>query len=153
MKKVGLLICSTMTRDLNCSSYGCFMTVKHGQGECARYRDEGGAELIGIVSCAGCPTVLAPERILKKARALKETGADVIHMGTCMQAMCPFIAKYKQIIEKEYPDLQVVIGTHVIDTPEMGEMIRCAIRDMILQPQKDMTDIHISMKEMPQAGV
>ena len=98
MKKIGLLTCSNATQDLACSSFGCFHDFNQGKGEFVRYQDNGGAEMVGIINCAGCPTILTPEKLLQRVRTLAVSGVEAIHMTNCMLALCPFKKKYKKLL-------------------------------------------------------
>jgi len=68
--------------------------------------------LVGIISCAGCPTIGAPEKILKRVKSLASLRADVIHLSYCMTAVCPFIHKYIKVIKEAFPKIEIVEGTH-----------------------------------------
>jgi predicted metal-binding protein len=78
-----------------------------------RYQNDEKLDLIGIINCAGCPTIAAPEKILKRVKALAEYRLDALHFSYCMTALCPFLKKYQSVINKVYPELEVVLGTHV----------------------------------------
>jgi len=56
---LGILTCSSVTQDLACSAFNCLNERYEGRGEFARYNDK--ARLAGIINCAGCPTLIAPE--------------------------------------------------------------------------------------------
>ncbi|MFZ5631826.1 MAG: hypothetical protein ACOY40_03195 [Bacillota bacterium] len=38
-------------------------------------------DLIGSISCAGCPTVNAPEKILRRVKSIAEFKVDAIHFS------------------------------------------------------------------------
>ena len=140
MKKVGLLTCANTTQELDCSSYACLRAINRGTGEFTRYNEDGGAELAGIISCAGCPTLLAPEKVLRKVRSLAVLGVDAIHFSFCMLALCPFKNKYNSLIEKEFPEINVVMGSHDVQ-PENAQMFMDAVKDMLGQPRQSMADL------------
>jgi predicted metal-binding protein len=77
-----------------------------------RYPSDQPLDLIGMINCAGCPTLAAPEKILKKVRALAEFRLDALHLSFCLTAVCPFVKKYTEVIQRAYPDLEIVQGTH-----------------------------------------
>ena len=79
MARIGIITCSNMTNDLACSSFGCLEDSHAGKGTFARYADQGGAQVVGIISCSGCPTLIAPEKILRRVRTLAASGVDAIH--------------------------------------------------------------------------
>ena len=111
-KRVGIVICGNTSRDMNCSSTMCLLDFQRNRSAFAGYPGGGGSELVGIISCAGCPTLAAPEKILHRVKPLVDLGVDAIHLSTCMLALCPFKNKYKGIIEKAFPGIPVVEGTH-----------------------------------------
>jgi predicted metal-binding protein len=61
MARIGIITCSNMTNDLACSSFACLEDSHNVTGTFARYEDKGGAQVVGIISCSGCPTLIAPE--------------------------------------------------------------------------------------------
>jgi len=69
--------------------------------------------LSGVITCAGCPTLAYPEKIMRKVRALAEFEITTIHFSYCMAALCPFLNKYIEIIGKEHPNIRLIKGTHV----------------------------------------
>jgi|GEM_PF-5739104 len=81
MTKVGILNCSNMTQDIGCSAFGCLDCVNKGTGAFDRYA--GGAELVGIINCAGCPTSRAPEKLLNRLRTLTEVGGSTMLVFRC----------------------------------------------------------------------
>ncbi|MCG8636047.1 MAG: CGGC domain-containing protein [Desulfobacterales bacterium] len=116
MKKIGILTCSNTTQDLGCSSFKCLEDIYAGGGEFKRYEAEGGAQLAGIINCAGCPTAVAPEKLLTRVRSLAVLGVEAIHLSACVMGLCPFKKKYAGLLEKEFPGIEIVLGTH--DAPE-----------------------------------
>ena len=45
-------------------------------------------------------------------RKLKEYGIEVLHLTSCLVQVCPFKEEFVKTIKKEYPDIEVVEGTH-----------------------------------------
>jgi len=82
MPKVGILGCEATTRDMDCVMIGCFGNL--------RGRD----------------------RVWQKVRALKEYGIEALHLTSCLVQVCPFLKEFTEAIRTEYPDLQIVEGTH-----------------------------------------
>ena len=68
--------------------------------------------MIGIINCSGCPTVAAPEKILRRVSALADFKFDALHFSFCITALCPFIKQYQKVIKEKYPNLEIVLGTH-----------------------------------------
>ncbi|HWJ03052.1 MAG TPA: CGGC domain-containing protein [Verrucomicrobiae bacterium] len=139
MARIGILTCSNATQDLDCASASCLRDLRKRLGEFNRYPKDEKLELIGIINCAGCPTVNAAGKILRKVRSLAEMNVDSIHLTFCMVALCPFKTKYVEIIQEAYPNVNVVYGTHEAHvTPETFQQ---EVKEYLCQPQKDMTDI------------
>lgn len=120
MQRIGILTCSNTTQDYACSSIGCFEDFNSKQGTFAAYA-ESGAELVGVISCAGCPTLYAPEKIFRRVRTLAASKVDAVHFANCVTGLCPFKNKYLKLLRNEFPNISFVEGTHAID-PQLEEM-------------------------------
>ncbi|MDR3569880.1 MAG: CGGC domain-containing protein [Syntrophobacteraceae bacterium] len=112
MARIGIVTCSNCTQDTNCAAVVCLADMRKRQGFFERYRPHVALDLVGIINCAGCPTLAAPEKILRKVRAVAEFKLDALHFSYCMTALCPFLDMYKKAVKKEYPELEMVFGTH-----------------------------------------
>jgi len=77
-----------------------------------RYAADDPPELVGIISCGGCPTAVGTDRIWQKVKALKEYGIEALHLTSCLVQVCPFTEEFIKAIRTEYPDLLIVEGTH-----------------------------------------
>jgi predicted metal-binding protein len=141
MARIGILTCSNCTQDANCAAIVCLGDMRKRRDFFERYPADEPLDLIGMINCAGCPTLAAPEKILKRVRALAEYRLDALHLSFCMVALCPFIAKYQHAIHAAYPDLEIVLGTHQpIDTQEF----RRGVKELLcpaLRPPQDMNDL------------
>lgn len=137
-QKIGIVTCSCATKELNCCSVVCLKDFNKRLGEFKRYPASTHLQLVGIVSCAGCPTLAYPEKILKKIDALAQFGAQTIHFTYCMLALCPFLQKYKKIIQQSYSDIELIEGTHdsLNTKPEFRRKVSLA-----LSKHKPMADI------------
>ena len=62
-----------------------------------------------------------------KAKELKKQGAEVIHLGNCLAAGCPWRTKYAKALRKE--GLNIVECTHPSATPEQMEKFRKMMRE------------------------
>lgn len=139
MARIGILTCANATQDLGCSSVSCLADLRKRRGEFAAYPAEGPLDLIGIISCPGCPTLSGPDKLLQRIRGLTEFRVDAIHFSYCMKALCPFLKKYQEAVQNAYPDVRVVIGTHQEHiTPE--EFRKRAGR-LFRQDRKTMADL------------
>ena len=113
MARIGILTCSNCTQETNCGAVVCLGDMRKRRGFFERYQNDEKLDLIGIINCSGCPTLAAPEKILKRVKALAEYGLDALHLSYCMTALCPFLKKYRAVITEAYPDLEIVFGTHI----------------------------------------
>lgn len=139
MPKIGILTCANSTQDMNCASSGCLASMRGRQGGFEHYSKDEDLELVGIINCANCPTLAAYDKILLRVKAMVEFGAEVIHFAYCVDTLCPFKARYKSVIEKEYPDLKIVMGTHAAKaTPEQ---YRAKVQKLLCHPRQIMADI------------
>ncbi|GBE02997.1 CGGC domain protein [bacterium BMS3Abin08] len=90
MARIGVLTCSNATQDLGCSSASCLADFRKRRGSFADYPQDEPLDLVGIINCPGCPTVIGADKLLQRIRALTEFRVDVIHFTYCIKALCPF---------------------------------------------------------------
>jgi len=102
--------------------------MRKRRGFFERYSKEAPLDLVGLINCAGCPTVAAHEKILRRVRAVAEFKLDALHFSFCMTALCPFIAHYQRVISREYPNLEIVLGTH---TPADKKEFQTAVKELL----------------------
>lgn len=104
--KIGIIRCQEYSS--KCAGYSCFPSITAGKGKFERY----GADLalVGFDSCGGCGRNSA-DRIVERARRLKEKGAVAVHLANCLVNACPWVALYETGIQ-EGLGLEVVRGTH-----------------------------------------
>ncbi len=141
MARIGIITCSNCSQDTNCAAVVCLGDMRKRSGFFERYPAEEPLDLIGIINCAGCPTVAAPKKILRKVRAVAEFKLDALHFSFCMTALCPFLTKYEKTIKEEYPNLEIVLGTHKpIDKGEFQEKVRELLCPSV-SPTRAMTDV------------
>lgn len=141
MARIGILTCSNCTQESNCASVVCLGDLRKRRGFFARYAEESELQLIGIINCAGCPTLAAPEKILRRVNALVAYRLDALHLSFCMTALCPFAGKYQQVISAAYPGLEIVLGTH---EPKDKEEFRRGVKELLcpsVQRVLDMNDM------------
>lgn len=119
MKRIGILTCSNTTQDYACSSIACFQDFNTKKGTFAEY-DKDGAELVGVISCAGCPTLYAPEKIFRRVKTLAASGVNSVHLANCVMGLCPFKNKYLKLLRNEFPQIEFIEGTHTVE-PELEE--------------------------------
>src|SRR6185369_7331842 len=123
MQRIGIITCSNITGDFACASRFCLADGHAGKGAFARYAEGGGAQIVGIINCAGCPTLLAPEKIIRRVRTLVAGGVDAIHFSNCLRDFCPFKSKYAAILQAEFPEVEFVHGTHEPPPEEYKETV------------------------------
>jgi Predicted metal-binding protein len=110
MKKVGIIRCQ-QTEDL-CPSTACLRVASMGKHAFEEY---GPCEIIGIVSCGGCPG----KRAVARANVMIERGADIIAFATCIfkgtpiAFPCPHAEQIKQSVRKKIGDTPIILDfTH-----------------------------------------
>ena len=116
MARIGIITCSNLTQEFCCVSSGCLAEIRERKGFFQNYPADADLDLVGIINCSGCPSIDAPQKILRKVHPLAELQVDAIHLSTCITAICPFKQKYEQVINEAYPEIKVVMGTHAGDT-------------------------------------
>ncbi len=112
MKKVGIIRCRNT--ELMCPGTGCFKAAREGKGF---FKELGPVEVIGNVSCGGCPG----KEILPRALKMIEKGAEVVVLSSCIVGKkpgdkyfpCPFLEEIKAVLEKELKGkADILYGTH-----------------------------------------
>ena len=112
MARIGIITCANCTQDTNCASVVCLGDMRKRRGFFERYPKDEPLDLVGLISCAGCPTLAAPEKILRRVKAVADFKIDALHLSYCMTALCPFVHKYEAVIKENFPGLELVLGTH-----------------------------------------
>ena len=136
MARIGILTCSNCTQETNCASVVCLGDMRKRRGFFERYPKDEPLDLIGMINCAGCPTLAAPGKILRRVHAVAEFKLDALHFSFCMTALCPFLAKYQKVISAEYPTLEIVLGTHKpVDKSRFQEGVKELLCPTICRPQ------------------
>ena len=109
--KVGIIRC--MQTEDYCPGTTDFRMVREKKGIFAGV--EGEIEIIGFVSCGGCPA----KKAVLRARELVRRGADTIVFASCIQKgtpigyPCPFAKKMKDVIAADLGDsVQLLDYTH-----------------------------------------
>jgi len=104
MARIGIITCSNCTQESNCASVVCLADLRKRRGFFEQYPKDEPLDLIGIINCAGCPTIAAPEKILKRVRAVASYRLDALHLSFCLVALCPFVKIYSGLIKEAFPD-------------------------------------------------
>jgi len=103
------------------------------KGAFSRYKGQE-IELIGVISCNGCPTIKGEEVILPKVEALLHYGAGRIHLTYCLMTLCPFVKRYIKVIKAKFPSLDLIEGTHA--PHQTDGQFRCGVAAMLKERRK-----------------
>jgi predicted metal-binding protein len=124
--------------------------MRKRRGFFEQYPQDEPLDLIGIISCAGCPTIAAPEKILRRVRAVAQFRLDALHFSYCMVALCPFVKKYEALIKTAFPGIILIMGTH--QPHDRSHFVR-GVRELLCQtltsPQT-MADLIRGTMKIPQ---
>ncbi|HII75465.1 MAG TPA: CGGC domain-containing protein [Methanolinea sp.] len=108
--KVGIIRC-LMTEDL-CPGTMDFRVTAEGKGA---FADTGPVEIVGFVTCGGCPG----KRAIPRAKMLVERGAQAIVFASCITRgnpigyPCPHYADMRDCVKKAIgPDISIIEWTH-----------------------------------------
>jgi predicted metal-binding protein len=110
MKKVGIIRCQ-QTEDM-CPGNTDFKVAKEGK---FAFEETGPVDIVGFVSCGGCPG----KRAISRAKLMVERGAEVIVFASCISRgnpigfPCPNYENMKDaIIRKVGAEIQIIEYTH-----------------------------------------
>lgn len=153
MARIGILTCSNCVQETHCSSVVCFADMRKRRGFFNKYPKNEPLDLVGIISCSGCPTIIAPEKILRRVRAVAEFGIDALHFSYCMTALCPFISQYQKVIGDAYPNIELISGTHKpIDKKEFQRGVKEIICPT-MSPLQSMNELINSTLKLPDGAL
>jgi predicted metal-binding protein len=110
MLKVGMIRCQ-QTEDI-CAGNTDFKVAK--EGICA-FEETGPVEVVGFVSCGGCPG----KRAVMRAKTMVERGAGAIAFVSCITKgnpigyPCPHYNQMREaVIKKVRPDVKIIEWSH-----------------------------------------
>jgi len=108
--KIGIIRCQ-QTEDM-CPGTTDFKVASEGK---LAFAEIGPSEIIGFVSCGGCPG----KRAIPRAKMMVDRGAEVIVLASCISKgnpigfPCPHIDKMKEsIIRKVGEEIRIIDWTH-----------------------------------------
>lgn len=108
--KVGIIRCQ-QTEDM-CPGSTDFKVAKEGK---LAFAETGPVEVIGFVSCGGCPG----KKAVTRAKMMVERGAEIITFASCMSKgnpigfPCPHFEQIRDAVTKKVgPEVQVFGWTH-----------------------------------------
>lgn len=113
--------------------------MRKRQGAFAAYPPDQPLELIGIMSCPGCPTLSGFDKFRQRVRGLTEFRLDAIHFANCIKYLCPFREKYTILLSETYPHIAVIPGTHAEHIT--AEKFREMVQSLFAQPRRTMIDV------------
>jgi predicted metal-binding protein len=101
MTKIGIIRCESLAntpRKVRCAGWNCFPAIR----DRSAYLDEYDTiELVGFDTCGGCPGKNRTEKIIERGMALKNHGAEVIHLSTCLVGSCPNKDMFAEVLARE----------------------------------------------------
>jgi predicted metal-binding protein len=106
MKKVGIIRCQ-QTEDM-CPGTTDFRVASEGT---LAFKECGPVEIVGFVSCGGCPG----KRAIPRAELLVNRGAEIIAFASCMTKgnpigfACPHFAAIRESVNKRIGDKAVIV--------------------------------------------
>ncbi len=115
MKKIGIIRCQ-QTEDY-CPGTKCLLTSKEGKDSLTE-AGLGACEVVGLISCGGCPG----KRSVLRALELVKRGAEVIMMSSCISLgtpigfPCPHKGQMFRAIKAKLPEnFPLVEYSHIIE--------------------------------------
>jgi predicted metal-binding protein len=109
MKKIGIIRCQ-QTEDV-CPGTTDFKTAARGT---LAFEPHGSCEIVGFVSCGGCPG----KRAVSRAKMLVDRGAEVVFLASCIKKgtpigmPCPNYEAMCGAIEKKIESIPLIDWTH-----------------------------------------
>jgi predicted metal-binding protein len=110
MKKAGIIRCQ-QTEDM-CPGTMDFKVANEGK---LAFESTGPVEIMGFVSCGGCPG----KKAVARAKMMTERGAEIIVFASCISRgnpisfPCPHFASIKEAVSKKLgPEIQIIEYTH-----------------------------------------
>lgn len=110
MLKVGIIRCQ-QTEDMCCGTTD-FKVAQEGK---LAFQETGPVEIVGFVSCGGCPG----KRIFTRAKMMKERGAEAIVFASCMSKgnpigfPCPHFGMIEEMVRKKIgSEIKIISWTH-----------------------------------------
>ena len=103
--KIGIIRCQEHSDA--CAGYHCFPAMQEKSGKFESYDT---IELVGFDTCGGCGRNKA-DKIIDRAKRLRDRGAEVIHLGNCIVGACPSKDMYIEALKTEL-DMPIVESTH-----------------------------------------
>jgi predicted metal-binding protein len=110
MAKIGIIRCQ-QTEDL-CPGNTCLKVASEGK---LGFAEIGPVEVIGFVSCGGCPG----KRAVARAKMMLDRGAEIVTFASCMSKgnpigfPCPHFETIRAAVAKKVgPEVNLITWTH-----------------------------------------
>ncbi len=123
MVKIGLFCCGKVAQKLGCSCTQCLYDLRNRVGSFDRYSRDTNLELVGLVQCPGCPAETKADRLSALVKNLVEYQVDVIHFSHCLNTFCVFRYDYASLIERDYPEIEIVLDTGLPNVTHMQNAV------------------------------
>jgi predicted metal-binding protein len=104
MTKIAIIRCEEKSKI--CPGTTCFKVMREKTAAFEKYGDQ--IEIIGFDTCGGCG-LGKTDKIAAKVQDLKQRGAEVIHISSCVKKLCPY---YTQFVEEAGKHSKVDGSTH-----------------------------------------
>ncbi|WP_243345407.1 CGGC domain-containing protein [Parabacteroides sp. FAFU027] len=108
--KVGIIRCQ-QTEDM-CPGTTCFKVATEGK---LAFKEAGASEVVGFVTCGGCPG----KKAVSRAKMMVERGAEVIAFASCIFKgtpigfACPHAEQIRSAVSKKVgEEIQILDYTH-----------------------------------------
>jgi predicted metal-binding protein len=101
MTKIGIIRCQELAigdSPRRCAGWNCFPAIRDKTAYMAEYDT---IELVGFDTCGGCPGRNRTNKIIERGQKLRDKGAEVIHLSTCLVLFCPNKDMFKEVLERE----------------------------------------------------
>jgi len=108
--KVGIVRCQ-QTEDI-CPGTKCLAYARDGK---EAYQEMGNVDIVGFISCGGCPG----KKAVARAVEMEKRGAEAVFLGSCMTRglpwdyVCPHLDRIKESLKKKLKaTTRVIDWTH-----------------------------------------
>ncbi len=95
MKKIMIFICGEVSK--KCSANGCFRTFNERVDAFGEYGPDDEIQLVAFNTCPGCEE--SPlDNLKSKIGKIKKSGADTVHISTCIRGRCDNYDAFAEIL-------------------------------------------------------
>lgn len=84
MTKIAIIRCDEKSK--TCPGTNCFKAIREKTAAFEKYDT---VEIVGFDTCGGC-CLGKTDKIKSKVETLKQKGAEVIHISSCVKSNCPW---------------------------------------------------------------